>query len=259
MLLKPSYGYWSAFLTVSLVSSAFVAQSQQRGATTGSARSGLEFVRIAPGTFQMGCSKGDNQCNPDEKPAFEAQITKGFELGKYEVTQAQWREVMGMNPSNFKGDSLPVETVSWDDTQQFLTRLNARQDGYRYRLPTEAEWEFAARAGSTEPIVGNLSQTTWYNSNSGKQTHPIGQKQANAWGLHDMQGNVWEWVQDWYGDYPSTSQSDPKGPASGSARVMRGGSWYVAEKFVRVSVRSSSEPGTRGYVIGFRIVREAQP
>ncbi|RPI17804.1 MAG: formylglycine-generating enzyme family protein, partial [Acidobacteriales bacterium] len=173
-----------------------------------------EFVSVAPGEFQMGCSPGDNECGDDEKPAHRVKITKAFEIGKYEVTQAQWEAVMGANPSATRGPDLPVEQVSWYDVQEFLSAMNGRNDGYFYRLPTEAEWEFAARAGTTGVRYGELDAIAWYGRNSGDQPHPAGGKQPNAWGVYDMLGNVWEWCQDWYQadsyKVPATSQAvDP--------------------------------------------------
>src|SRR5215475_6563301 len=135
----------------------------------------MEFVKIVPGEFMMGCSTGDIDCNDDERPQHHVQITKPFEIGKYEVTQAQWQAVMGSNPSTSKGDDRPVETVSKNDVQEFMTKLNARNDGYQYRLPTEAEWEYAARAGSAEQYVGGrLDDIAWYAANSEDETHPVG-------------------------------------------------------------------------------------
>jgi formylglycine-generating enzyme required for sulfatase activity len=247
----------------------------------------MEFVRIQPGEFMMGCSTGDNQCRDDENPPHRVRITMAFEIGKYEVTQAQWESVMGTNPSYFKGVDHPVECVSWTDVQAFFQRLNARGDGHRYRLPTEAEWEYAARAGSTGPYFGSLDAIAWYGNNSGRtpidasalrrsdpskygqrvlenggQTHPVGQMQPNAWGLYDTLGNVGELVQDWYGDkyYAMSPESDPSGPFSGQTRGVRGGVWDGGASVLRVSVRYMNvDPDRKGITIGFRCVSEAIP
>jgi len=185
----------------------------------------MEFVKIAPGEFLMGCSDGDTRCNADEKPAHRVRITKAFELGKYEVTQAQWRSVMNTNPSTVHGDNHPVETVAKSDAEDFLAKLNAQNDGYRYRLPTEAEWEYAARAGTTGEFAGKLGDIAWYSENSEDETHPVGTKNPNAWGLYDMQGNVREWVSDAYGAnyYSNSPQNDPTGPAPGQQQGGPGG------------------------------------
>src|SRR5215831_3621789 len=142
---------------------------------------GIEFVQIQPGEFMMGCSVGDIDCNADERPIHHVQLTKLFQIGKFEVTQAQWQAVMGSNPSTIKGDDHPVETISKQEAEDFLAKLTAQNDGYHYRLPTEAEWEYAARAGGAEPAT--LDEVAWYAANSGDQTHPVGQKKPNGWGL----------------------------------------------------------------------------
>jgi formylglycine-generating enzyme required for sulfatase activity len=190
-------------------------QGSKPGANSTKNSGRIEFVKIAPGEFMMGCSVGDTACDADEKPAHRVQITKAFEIGKFEVTQAQWVAVMGSNPSTNKGDDRPVETVSKQDAQDFLAKLTARNDGYKYRLPTEAEWEYAARAGA--PLPASLDDVAWYAGNSGDETHPVGQKKPNAWGLYDTLGNVREWVADqWAMNYYASSPVvDPTGPAAG--------------------------------------------
>lgn len=204
-----------------------------------------EFVAIPAGEFEMG---GSNK--------HRVTISKAFGMGKYEVTQGQWASVMGSNPSKFKGDeNLPVERVSWEDVQEFISKLNSRSSKYTYRLPTEAEWEYACRAGTTGDYAGNLDSMGWYASNSGDKTHAVGQKQPNAWGLYDMHGNVWEWCSDWYGDYPSGTVTDPSGASSGSLRVHRGGSCYSSAEFCRSALRNGHAPDYRYGNVGFRLVR----
>jgi len=170
----------------------------------------MEFVLIPAGTFTMGSPDSDSNAYDHEKPAHQVTISEPFYMGKYEVTQAQWKAVMGENPSRFKGDDHPVENVSWEDVQQFIQKLNAKEGKEACRLPTEAEWEYAARAGTTTiySFGNNASQLgnyAWYDENSGNTTHPVGDKPPNPWGLYDMHGNVWEWVQDWYGPIYSRS------------------------------------------------------
>jgi len=179
----------------------------------------IEFVKIAPGEFTMGCVPGDTDCIEDEVPRHKVQLTKSFEMGKYEVTQAQWETVMGSNPSDNKGSKNPVDNVNKDDIHAFLDKLNAQNDGYKYRLPTEAEWEYAARAGGSDPPRASLGEYAWFADNSDDESHPVGLKKPNAWGLYDMLGNVREWVDDRaaYYDYaplPEVSV-DPKGPQGG--------------------------------------------
>jgi formylglycine-generating enzyme required for sulfatase activity len=218
----------------------------------------MEFVRIEAGTFQMGSNDGEDY----EKPVHTVRISRPFYLGKYEVTQAQWEAVMGNNPSQFKGNANhPVENVSWDDVQEFIRRLNAKEGGARYRLPTEAEWEYVARAGTTThwsfgDSESQLGRYTWYDGNAKRQTHPVGQLQPNPWGLYDMHGNVYEWVQDWYGKYASDTAVDPAGPSSGSVRVDRGGSWGSTARNCRSALRFLGAPGGRVDDLGFRLLRE---
>ena len=253
---------------------------------------GMEFVWIPDGTFVMGSPEGEAGRDDDERQ-HEVRISQGFWMGKYEVTQGEWEAVMGANPSEFKacGARCPVESVSWEDVQEFIRRLNERASGsgYRYRLPTEAEWEYAARAGSAgatpegelrilgERNAPELDGQAWYGGNGGVSyeeafdcsgwlerqyeaewcgTHAVGLKRANRWGLHDMLGNVCEWTGDWYGEeYPSGAVTDPRGPATGSNRVLRGGGWYSGARYVRSAYRIDNSPGARNSGLGFRLVR----
>jgi formylglycine-generating enzyme required for sulfatase activity len=181
-----------------------------------------------------------------------------FYIGKYEVTQKQWVDVMGSNPSKFKGDDLPVEMVSWNDVQKFIEAVN-QKTGKKYRLPTEAEWEYAARGGNKSKGNkysggNNIDDVAWYGGNSGSRTQAVGTKSANELGIYDMSGNVWEWVSDWYGEYSSSAQTNPAGPSSGSGRVDRGGGWNYSAGRCRVSARDGDHPGNRYGNIGFRLV-----
>ena len=190
---------------------------------------GMTFVWIPAGRFRMGSRYNEAGREDDETPHVVT-ITRGFWLGKYEVTQAQWMAVMGENPAHFQADGAerPVERVSWDDCCEFVRRLGAKGGGFR--LPTEAEWEYAARAGRTTPYAfgsdpGLLAAHAWHDMNSGSETHPVGTVEPNAWGLFDMAGNVWEWCNDYYGPYPDRRVTDPTGPEVGQYRVLRGGGW----------------------------------
>ncbi len=206
---------------------------------------GMEFMYIPAGDFMMG-----------DSTKHKVTISQAFFMGRTEVTQAQWQAVMGNNPSSFKDcPNCPVESVSWEEAQQFVSKLNGQNDGYKYRLPTEAEWEYACRAGTTGDYAGSIDSMGWYDANSGKTTHQVGQKQANAWGLYDMHGNVWEWVEDWYGEYPSGSVTNPTGASSGSDRVIRGGGWYILGRDLRSAIRSYYAPSFRSNYLGFRLVR----
>lgn len=180
-------------------------------------------------------------------------------MGKYQVTQAQYEAVTTVNPSYSQGPNLPVEGVSWDDAQKFCEAVNRKGDGYHYRLPTEAEWEYAARAGDTSCRYGPLVEVAWSRDNSGGKTHPVGEKKPNAFGLYDTLGNVWEWVQDWHSItyYSHSPESDPQGPDSGEYRISRGGSWRgLVRGQSRVSARYMLKPKVRSIVVGFRCVRE---
>jgi formylglycine-generating enzyme required for sulfatase activity len=217
----------------------------------------FEMITIKGGTFQMGSNDGKD----DEKPVHAVTVSD-FSMGKTEVTQALWQAVMGNNPSNFKGNNLPVEQVSWDDCQEFIKKLN-QLTGKEYRLPNEAEWEYAAGGGTANRTkwAGTNSESTlgdyaWYYSNSGNKTQPVGTKKPNALGLYDMSGNVWEWCSDWYGSdyYMSSPQTKPQGPSSGSYRVNRGGGWYNRAAGCRSADRDGSYPGFRDGYLGFRLV-----
>ena len=215
------------------------------------------MVYVSGGTFTMGAtSEQGSDAESDEKPTHNVTLSSYY-ICKYEVTQTLWRAVMGSNPSNFKGDNLPVESVSWNDCQTFINRLNS-YTGRNFRLPTEAEWEFAARGGnysrhykySGSDCIGDVA---WYSGHSGG-THPVGTKQANELGLYDMSGNVWEWCSDWYGSYSSYSQTNPTGPNSGSDRVYRGGASGFFARICRSSRRSCNSPGYRDIGLGLRLV-----
>jgi formylglycine-generating enzyme required for sulfatase activity len=221
---------------------------------------GMEFVLIAAGTFQMGALDNID----DAQPVHQVTISQPFYLGKYAVTQGQWQAVTWPNPSQFKGDrNRPVEQVSWEDAQEFIRQLNVKEGGARYRLPTEAEWEYACRAGSTTAYSfgddpRQLDAYGWYSRKSGGTPHPVGQLKPNAWGLYDMHGNVFEWVKDWYGEYTPEPVTDPQGPASGSRRVFRGGSWFDRASNCQSAYRIYAGPGDRRVDLGFRLLREAR-
>ena len=210
------------------------------------------MVYVSGGTFIMG---GDD--SSDQMPTHSVTLSSYY-ICKYEVTQALWRAVMGSNPSNFKGNNLPVENVSWYDCQTFIKRLNS-YTGRNFRLPTEAEWEFAARGGNYSRHYkysgsNHIDDVAWYIDNSNKRPHPVGTKQANELGLYDMSGNVGEWCSDWDGSYSSYSQTNPTGPNSGSSRVNRGGFWRYNARYCRTPERSSNAPDYCVNFIGLRLV-----
>jgi formylglycine-generating enzyme required for sulfatase activity len=220
----------------------------------------MEFVLIPGGCYEMGDTFGDGEAH--EKPVHKVCVDD-FYMAKYEVTQKQWQKVMGSNPSHFKGcEGCPVETVSWDDVQAFISKLNS-QTGMRFRLPTEAEWEYAVRSGGKkEKWAGTNSESSlgdyaWYDGNSGQRTHPVGQRKPNGWGLYDMSGNVWEWVNDWYDDkyYGKSPEKNPQGPSGGTYRVLRGGAWGGHQDFARCASRHGHFPDFRNYDNGFRCAR----
>jgi formylglycine-generating enzyme required for sulfatase activity len=235
------------------------------------------MVRISGGTFTMGSPVSEPDRFDDETQHMVR--VSDFSISRYEVTQKEYQDVMGTDPSEFKGDRLPVENVSWFDAIEYCNRRslmekltlaytisgsgddrqvtwNRSADGYR--LPTETEWEYACRAGTTSPYSSgdSVDSAGWYGDNSGETTHPVGRKKANAWGLYDMHGNVFEWCWDWYGLYATDAQMDPSGAASGSYRVRRGGSWnIVVAQELRSAIRNADTPSRRSRVTGFRLVR----
>ena len=215
------------------------------------------MVPVEGGTFTMGAtSEQGSDVSDDEKPAHQVTLSDYY-IGQTEVTQALWKAVMGSNPSDSKGDNLPVEQVSWDDCQVFIQNLN-QLTGKQFRLPTEAEWEYAARGGRKSRgykyAGGNdIGLVAWYTGNSGNETHTVATKQANELGVYDMSGNVWEWCSDRYGDYRSSSQSDPQGSSSGYFRVYRGGSCYCNAGDCRVSYRFFGTPDFRYNDLGLRL------
>lgn len=236
---------------------------------------GMEFVGISAGSFLMGAADaGAYAC---EKPQHKVTLSRDFYIGRFEVTQAEWETVMGFNPYDLDRSNpyynLPgmaerithpthPATVSWQDAQDFIRKLNEREGHDRYRLPTEAEWEYAARAGSVTAYsfgdnAGELELYAWHDGNFDTGgTHPVGQKRPNPWGLYDVHGNVWEWVQDWYSDsyYRESPETDPQGPDRGAQRAVRGGSWHASATSWRNSFRKPYKPDYRGISIGFRIV-----
>ena len=226
------------------------------GFAQGKPDNGIELIFVKGGTFQMG--KAHNYVSE----RIHKVTVSDFYIGKYEVTQKQWREVMGNNPSKFKGDNLPVEQVSWNDVQEFIKKLNDKKGTTIYRLPTEAEWEYAARGGAASRGFAysgsnTLGDVAWYKKNSGMEPHNVGKKKPNELGLYDMSGNVSEWCADRFDDdyYKSSPRDNPQGSASGKYRVMRGCSWDNVDAFCRVTTRSTSDPDNRFDFLGFRLLR----
>lgn len=215
-------------------------------------KDGLTYLLIPPGRFIMGCSPGDEECFDEEKRSHEVTLTSGFWMGQTDVTQEAYQRVMGRNPSHFKGANLPVDSVSWSEAQEYCQKVGAR-------LPTEAEWEYAARGSNPSSRNGPLGDIGWHRGNSRSKTHAVAQKKANPYGLYDMLGNVWQWTADWYGDYAFTPASDPTGPGGGTGRALRGGSWADNSRFLRESEREGALPGDRYDVIGFRCVSAFVP
>ncbi|MBQ6328765.1 MAG: formylglycine-generating enzyme family protein [Kiritimatiellae bacterium] len=214
----------------------------------------MEMIWCAPGSFAMG-SPDTELGRLDDETRHMVSIKRGFWLGKYEVTQRQWESVMRSNPSRFKDPNRPVETVSWHDCEMFLRRVNAALPGMSVRLPTEAEWEYACRAGSDNPVSGSgsIGDMAWYDMNSDSQTHEVGRNKSNAWGFYDMHGNVLEWCSDWFFVPPAEDVVDPKGPPIGSFKVLRGGCWFFYDKDCRSAYRLKRDPRLRNCIFGFRL------
>ena len=256
---KNGYADHKQIVTITEGETANVNVTLKQGGTNANI-AGFDMIYVKGGTFTMGATaEQGSDAESDEKPTHSVTLSDYY-IGRYEVTQAQWRAVMGSNPSIWKGDNLPVEDVSWNDIQEFIKKLNA-QTGKRFRLPTEAEWEYAARGGNQSKGYkysgsNKIKDVAWYDRTSRGKPHPVGQKTPNELGIYDMSGNVREWCQDWYGDYSSDAQTNPTGPSSGSYRVLRGGSWNYYARFCRVSHRNLNNPDLRISNCGFRLVME---
>jgi formylglycine-generating enzyme required for sulfatase activity len=228
----------------------------------------LELIWLKPGSFTMGSASDEPQRNKAEGPQTRVTITRGFWLGRTEVTQGQYENIFGENPSSFKnaGKDAPVERVSWTDAMEFCRKLNERErasgrlpEGYAYTLPTEAQWEYAYRAGTTTEYPEDADAMAWHKKNSNESTHLVGLRRPNLWGLYDMAGNVLEWTYDWYGDYPGGSVIDPKGPRRGYYRTARGGSWRMELRVCRSAARSGGSEARMDYTLGFRLALSPTP
>ena len=223
---------------------------------------GMEFVPIPAGEFEMGSPSDEERRRSEEGPVHHVNIEKAFYMDRHEVTQKQWREIMGDNPSWLTGDDLPVEQVSWDDVQEFIKKLNEKEGTDKYRLPSEAEWEYAARAGTTTRYSfgddkSKLGDYAWYIENSDGKTHPVGQKKPNSWGLYDMHANVWEWVQDsWHDRYNGAPADGSAWEGDGANRVVRSGGRWMFASGCRSAFRYHRDPCDRSSLIGFRLLRE---
>jgi len=224
---------------------------------------GIKFVLIPESEFIMGSPSEEKDRSDCESPLHRVKIKDPFYLGKTPVTQKQWKKIMGTGPSKFKDENRPVETVSWEEIQEFIQKLNTRENTDKYRLPSEAEWEYACRAGTQSRYFfgddeSKLGDYAWYVRNAGRKTHPVGKKKPNPWGLYDMHGNVWEWVQDrWHDNYNgSPSDGSVWEDGNSSNRVSRGGSWYCYEDSCRSAARFSRDPEKRLANLGFRLVKE---
>ena len=253
-------------MTMAFTTQQVVGQSSDNSLTITAKGVSFKMIRVQGGTFTMGCtSEQGNDCYDDEKPSHKVTLSTYY-IGETEVTQELWKAVMGSNPSYYKGDSRPVEEVSWEDCQTFIRKLN-ELTGKKFRLPTEAEWEFAARGGTKSAGYkysgsNDINAVAWYDVNAfdkGKSspdygTHVVKTKKPNELGIYDMSGNVWEWCSDWYGKYIDAAQTDPQGPHTGSSRVDRGGGWSNYAWHCRSSYRDHSSPDGRYSNLGLRLV-----
>jgi formylglycine-generating enzyme required for sulfatase activity len=228
----------------------------------------LELIWMKPGTFTMGSPADEPQRNKAKGPPTRVTLTRGFWLGKTEVTQGQFETITGENPSSFKnaGKNAPVERVSWIDAMEFCKKLSKREraaarlpQGYAYTLPTEAQWEYAYRARTTGEYPEDADAMAWHKDNSSETTHPVGLRRPNPWGFYDMAGNVLEWTYDWYGDYPGGPVTDPKGPRRGYYRTARGGSWRMELRVCRSAARSGGSEARQDYTLGFRLALSPVP
>ena len=253
--------FWKIIAALAWAGAAWTMAAVEKGKDFSIEGVGIEMVWMTPGTFTMGSPEEEWGRDKAEGVQREVTLTKGFWIGRTEVTQAQYEAVAGMNPSRFTevGPDAPGERVSWLDATAWCKKLTEREraagrlpDGYVYALPPEAQWEYACRAG-TEGAPMYLEEVAWYEENSGGITHRVAQKKPNAWGLYDMLGNVLEWCRDWYGDYARTAETDPTGPAHGYFRMARGGSWRVGAAVCRPAARAGGSSGRRDYTIGFRV------
>jgi formylglycine-generating enzyme required for sulfatase activity len=265
--MKCQAGPWVALVVMFLAALGFGSGSLAGGQESSSSPpanpadglSAIEFVTIPAGEFLMGCGPRDEPCDSRETPQHRVRITREFQIGKYEVTRAQWITLMGKSRNISKSDNRPAHPVSWNDIQEFLQTLNARHDGFLYRLPTEAEWEYAAVAGNPDKSA-NVVDSAWYSGNNWFGMHQVGLKQPNGWGLYDMLGNAWEWVQDWYAEYAPAAPAgslaiDPQGPATGTTKVLRGGSYSDSSTYLRTFRRFNFNPAAKTDSFGFRCVR----
>ena len=240
---------WQAIVLLCLAASITPAVAQKLGDSKTNSKDGLVYLWIPPGSVTTGCSPRDKECFPDEYPARKITLTRGFWLSRTEVTQAAFERVMGYNPSVFQGSDLPVEYVTWVEADDYCTTIGGR-------LPTEAEWEYAARAGTTGSRYGNLDEIAWYWGNSKFSTHPVGQKKPNAFGLYDMLGNVVEWTYSWFSVQLNQENINPTGPSYAEYKALKGGGWWDDANLVRASYRRHFETTDMDYNIGFRCVSE---